>query len=130
MMVIDALILKCTIILNDPLGCLIVEIHDHREPDLETTTKRIVMKPTAESIWTDITLLSEQWGFTWTEDIALQVEAQILVNRRINPWTWTCIDFSIALIDRLPLKSHFVWIPRFKYPASVMRLNLQLEREN
>lgn len=42
--------------------------------------KRIVMKPTAESIWTDITLLSEEWGFPWTEDIALEVEAQILVN--------------------------------------------------
>jgi hypothetical protein len=41
------------------------------------------MKPTAESIWTDITLLSEEWGFPWTEDIALQVEAQILVNHKL-----------------------------------------------
>ncbi|KAG2237292.1 hypothetical protein INT48_009025, partial [Thamnidium elegans] len=69
-------------------GCLIVEIHDHRSGDpennnrtLETEAKmkRIVMKPTAESIWTDITLLSEEWGFPWTEDIALEVEAQILI---------------------------------------------------
>lgn len=38
------------------------------------------MKPTAESIWTDISLLSEEWGVPWTEDIALEVEAQILVS--------------------------------------------------
>jgi transcription factor SPT20 len=71
------------------LGCLIVEIHDHRSVDSENNNrtleteakmKRIVMKPTAESIWTDITLLSEEWGFPWTEDIALEVEAQILVS--------------------------------------------------
>lgn len=62
------------------LGCLIVEIHDHRVQNSEASIKRIVMKPTAESIWTDITLLSEEWGFPWTESIALQVEAQILVS--------------------------------------------------
>lgn len=59
------------------LGCLIVEIHDHRSE--VTEIKRVVMKPTAESIWTDVALLSEDWGFTWTEDIALEVEAKILV---------------------------------------------------
>lgn len=73
------------------LGCLIVEIHDHRSGNVENNNrtleteakmKRIVMKPTAESIWTDITLLSEEWGFPWTEDIALEVEAQILVNAK------------------------------------------------
>lgn len=47
--------------------------------------KRVVMKPTAESIWTDITLLSEEWGFPWTEDIALEVEAQILVSIIMDP---------------------------------------------
>lgn len=71
------------------LGCLIVEIHDHRSTDTENKNpqtdsdnkmKRIVMKPTAESIWTDISLLSEEWGVPWTEDIALEVEAQILVS--------------------------------------------------
>lgn len=79
------------------VGCLIVEIHDHRSGDpennnrtLETEAKmkRIVMKPTAESIWTDITLLSEEWGFPWTEDIALEVEAQILVKCQ----KYTCIQ--------------------------------------
>ncbi|KAI7903979.1 Spt20 family-domain-containing protein [Cokeromyces recurvatus] len=60
-------------------GCLIVEIHDHRSKNAEPSKKRIVMKPTAESIWTDITLLSEEWGFPCTEDIALEVESQILI---------------------------------------------------
>lgn len=64
--------------LNTILGCLIVEVHDHR---LEATEiKRVVMKPTAESIWTDVALLSEDWGLPWTEEIALEVEAQILVS--------------------------------------------------
>lgn len=79
------------------IGCLIVEIHDHRSGDLENNNrtleteakmKRIVMKPTAESIWTDITLLSEEWGFPWTEDIALEVEAQILVKCQ----KYTCVQ--------------------------------------
>jgi hypothetical protein len=61
-------------------GCLIVEIHDHRDSSV-TSQKRIVMKPTAESIWNDIALLSEAWGFPWTEDVALQLESQILVKK-------------------------------------------------
>ena len=67
---------------------MIVEIHDHRSttfdnhqaPESESQMKRIVMKPTAESIWTDISLLSEEWGVPWTETISLEVEAQILVS--------------------------------------------------
>ena len=70
-----------------------MEIHDHRRSnsnsharetsprtDTEAEVKRVVMQPTAESIWADICLLNEESGFTWTEDIALQVEAQILVS--------------------------------------------------
>ncbi|KAL0091063.1 Spt20 family-domain-containing protein [Phycomyces blakesleeanus] len=73
-------------------GCLIVEIHDHRSPkkfhtngqngsqsDSETQVKRLAMQPTAESLWTDIHLLSEEWGFPWTEQVAVEVEAKILV---------------------------------------------------
>ncbi|KAG1221156.1 hypothetical protein G6F35_006192 [Rhizopus arrhizus] len=72
-------------------GCLIVEIHDHR---LEATEiKRIVMKPTAESIWTDVALLSEDWGLPWTEEIALEVEAQILIATE-EP---LCLDPSIQV---------------------------------
>ncbi|KAI9303553.1 Spt20 family-domain-containing protein [Cunninghamella echinulata] len=70
-------------------GCLIVEIHDHRQinneninsdnDDTITQIKRVVMRPTAESIWTDIQLLNEEWGYQWTEQMALEVEAQILL---------------------------------------------------
>ncbi|KAL0096585.1 Spt20 family-domain-containing protein [Phycomyces blakesleeanus] len=73
-------------------GCLIVEIHDHRSPkkfhtngqngsqsDSETQVKRLAMQPTAESLWTDIHLLSEEWGFPWTEQVAVEVEAKILL---------------------------------------------------
>ncbi|ORX55810.1 hypothetical protein DM01DRAFT_1304435 [Hesseltinella vesiculosa] len=76
-------------------GCLIVEIKDHRqssktgqeneEPDASSndttgpSVKRVVMRPTAESIWSDIQLLNESWGYPWTEQMALEVEAQILL---------------------------------------------------
>jgi hypothetical protein len=56
-----------------------VEIHDHRKQKQENKTRRILMKPTAESVWNDIVLLGEEWGAPWTEDIALEMEAQILV---------------------------------------------------
>lgn len=69
------------------VGCLIVEIHDHRQfnkdNDAQNDTwpkiKRVVMRPTAESIWSDIQLLNEEWSGTWTEQTALEMEAQILV---------------------------------------------------
>ena len=61
-------------------GCLIVEIHDHRKTE-EPVIKRVAMQPTAESLWTDIILLNEDWGYLWTEDIALEVESKVLVNK-------------------------------------------------
>lgn len=65
------------------LGSLIVEIHDHRhsaqQQDVEPNIKRVVMRPTAESLWTDILLLNEVWGSPWTQDIALEVESKVLV---------------------------------------------------
>lgn len=77
-----------------------MEIHDHRGQELQQ--KRIVMKPTAESIWADIALLSEAWGFPWTEDVALQVEAQILV--RDSFWQHLYIDrFKLIDCDRRTL---------------------------
>lgn len=66
------------------LGSLIVEIHDHRhsaqQQDVEPNIKRVVMRPTAESLWTDILLLNEVWGSAWTQDIALEVESKVLVS--------------------------------------------------
>lgn len=68
------------------LGSLIVEIHDHRhsaqQQDVEPNIKRVVMRPTAESLWTDILLLNEVWGSAWTQDIALEVESKVLVSWR------------------------------------------------
>ncbi|KAI8336300.1 Spt20 family-domain-containing protein [Chlamydoabsidia padenii] len=66
-------------------GCLIVEIYNHCHAlnDQDTINdiliKRVVMRPTAESIWSDIQLLNEDWNNSWTEQIALEVEAQILL---------------------------------------------------
>ena len=74
---------KRTLFSHCPMsGCLIVEIHDHRKTKQqdEPVIKRVAMRPTAESLWTDILLLNEDWGFPWTEDIALEVESKVLVN--------------------------------------------------
>ncbi|KAI9313201.1 Spt20 family-domain-containing protein [Dichotomocladium elegans] len=64
-------------------GCLIVEIHDHRRStphqDVESNIRRVAMHPTAESLWTDILLLNEEWGSPWTEDIALELESKVLI---------------------------------------------------
>ncbi|RCH79911.1 Transcription factor spt20, partial [Rhizopus stolonifer] len=86
-------------------GCLIVEIHDHRSE--VTEIKRVVMKPTAESIWTDVALLSEDWGFTWTEDIALEVEAKILIATE-EP---LCLDPSIQ-VTRLSNAVEYATMPK------------------
>lgn len=70
-------------VLKSSLGCLIVEIHDHRksttQQDSQEDIKRVVMHPTPESMWTDILLLNEEWGYPWTEEIALEIESQLLV---------------------------------------------------
>lgn len=61
------------------------------------------MKPTAESIWSDISILSEEWGIPWTEDIALEAEAQILVSKKdINSRTRTKL-YQIATEESLCL---------------------------
>lgn len=112
----EAEIYNITKLSIESIGCLIVEIHDHRSsdrennnrlPESEAKMKRIVMKPTAESIWTDITLLSEEWGFPWTEDIALEVEAQILVNREcVNSMRSSTLIDTIFIFIRSRLKNH------------------------
>ncbi|RCH81809.1 Transcription factor spt20, partial [Rhizopus azygosporus] len=86
-------------------GCLIVEIHDHRSESIEI--KRVVMRPTAESIWTDVALLSEDWGFPWTEDVALEVEAKILVAAE-EP---LCLDPSIQ-VTRVSNAIEYVSTPK------------------
>lgn len=73
------------------LGCLIVEIYDHRTKFQDTVhdipadgnskeVKRIALRPSAETLWTDLCLMNEASRESWTEDLALEVEAKILVS--------------------------------------------------
>lgn len=58
-------------------GCLILRIVDHRQepPNIMHT----VLRPTPETIWTELLLYSEQTSGNFTDVKALQVEADILV---------------------------------------------------
>jgi len=64
---------------------MIVDLLDYRplkhaEPVLETPEKsRVVLQPNPESLWVDLCLLNEKVGGQWTDQEALEVEAQILV---------------------------------------------------
>lgn len=73
---------------NGPLylsGCLIVELLDYRPPNrkeatLETPEKtRTVLHPNSETLWADICLTNAKLGSKWTDQDALQFEAQVLV---------------------------------------------------
>ncbi|KAI8595934.1 Spt20 family-domain-containing protein, partial [Dissophora ornata] len=62
-------------------GCLIAEVVDHRkkkESDV-TTTKRIILSPTQETLWADLSLLHEESGESWTSDMMLDFESKILI---------------------------------------------------
>ncbi|OLL23574.1 SAGA complex subunit spt20 [Neolecta irregularis DAH-3] len=71
-------------------GCLIVEIVDHRataQAESRTLTNgncntdktyRTLLRPTAESIWIDLCLLSETSGGRLNDNMAIQMEAEIL----------------------------------------------------
>jgi transcription factor SPT20 len=69
-------------------GCMIVESIDHRKPRLhnqQSTAKepeciRVVLQPNAESFYADLCLLNAKNGGTWTDQEALEVESNILVN--------------------------------------------------
>lgn len=89
-----------------------MEIHDHREKE-EVKVKRIIMKPTAESIWTDINLLSESWGLQWTEEVALELEAQILV-KCCQMYFMYFNHNKRAIVCRLQLKIRCALIHLFK----------------
>ena len=70
-------------------GCLIAELLDYRPPKsrdpilAKPECTRVVLCPTPESLWTDICLLNQKVGNTWTDEEALDVEARILVCGRI-----------------------------------------------
>lgn len=66
---------------------MIVESMDHRKPRLhvqqssakEPECVRVVLQPTAESLYADLCLLNAKSGSTWTDQEALAVESKILV---------------------------------------------------
>ncbi|KAG0325679.1 Transcription factor spt20 [Podila horticola] len=79
-------------------GRLIVEIVDHRNkakpathtPTAETptvakmeidthTTKRVVLSPTQETLWADLSLLHEESGEAWSAQTMLEVESKVLI---------------------------------------------------
>lgn len=63
-------------------GCLIVELFDHREPSTSTDTvkpQRVVLHPTAETAWADLSLMNARNGGTWTDREALEIESRLLV---------------------------------------------------
>lgn len=43
------------------------------------TTKRVVLTPTQETLWADLSLLHEESGENWSSDVMLDVESKILV---------------------------------------------------
>lgn len=58
-------------------GCLIVRLVDHREDP--PTVMHTALRPSPESIWTEMLLYSEQTQGNFTDAKALQVESDILV---------------------------------------------------
>ncbi|ORZ13876.1 Spt20 family-domain-containing protein, partial [Lobosporangium transversale] len=63
-------------------GCLIAEVVDHRtkgKQESEVTTKRIVLSPTQETLWADLSLLHEESGESWSSDMMLDIESKILI---------------------------------------------------
>ncbi|KAF9973030.1 Transcription factor spt20 [Actinomortierella ambigua] len=84
-------------------GRLIVEVVDHRtrnrkkrvnnkqeestvngveegsQPAAGTQTKRVVLSPSQETLWADLSLLHEESRQTWSNELALEVESQILL---------------------------------------------------
>lgn len=71
-------------------GHMIVELLDYRplkakDPILDAPEKtRVVLSPTAETLWTNLCLLSQKAGNVWTDEDVLEVEAKILVRVLIS----------------------------------------------
>ena len=69
---------------------MIVELLDYRplkSKDSELADperSRVVLRPNSETLWSDICLLNQKAGYTWTDQEALEVEARILVCLQFN----------------------------------------------
>jgi hypothetical protein len=65
-----------------------VEVVDHRKrADGNVATKRVVLSPTQETLWADLSLLHEDSGESWSHDLMLDVESKILVRNLHNVTT-------------------------------------------
>jgi len=47
--------------------------------DGEPAIKRVVLSPTQETLWADLSLLHEESGEGWSNQLMLEVESKILV---------------------------------------------------
>jgi hypothetical protein len=66
------------------LGHLIVEVVDHRTKvaqDSKPSKKRVILSPSQETLWADLSLLHEESGEGWSSQLMLDVESKILVSR-------------------------------------------------
>jgi hypothetical protein len=66
-------------IMNIFLGDVVLEYVDHR-PHPTCTGKRIYLKQNTASLWDDVLRMNQAAGGTWTQEMAVQVESQLLVN--------------------------------------------------
>ena len=59
-------------------GGVILECVDHR-PQPTCTGKRIFLRQNMASLWDDILKLNQAAGGAWTQEMAIQMESQLLV---------------------------------------------------
>ncbi|KAF9920583.1 Transcription factor spt20, partial [Linnemannia zychae] len=63
-------------------GRLIVEVVDHRTivaQDNKASKKRVILSPSQETLWADLSLLHEESGENWSSQLMLDVESKILI---------------------------------------------------
>ena len=73
---------------SSSLGRLIVEVVDHRtkasqDKDNKPSKKRVILEPSQETLWADLSLLHEESGENWSSQTMLDVESKILVSCQI-----------------------------------------------
>jgi hypothetical protein len=64
-----------------------VEVVDHRakaSQDNKPSKKRVILSPSQETLWADLSLLHEESGEGWSSQLMLDVESKILVMRCIS----------------------------------------------
>ena len=69
-------------LINYISGGVILECVDRR-PQPTCTGKRIFLKQNMSSLWDDILRLNQAAGGTWTQEMAIQMESQLLVKCKV-----------------------------------------------